>query len=205
VVVGTGGTVRALARLEHRRVSWPIRHVHGFALGGDHVLDVVDVLSRMPRARRSRVRGLPRHRVDAVVAGAVVVSALLRALHRSEVLVSTFGLREGIAVGALHGGCLTRDPRRAGLHGCFPDPRGVAARARGRVLRLPEAEIGDATAREGLGLAAWVEASGADPASLLDVPVQGYTQAETLVAARSLGVVDEADRPDALTQLALAG
>jgi exopolyphosphatase/guanosine-5'-triphosphate,3'-diphosphate pyrophosphatase len=203
VVVGTGGTIRALARLERRRVSWPIAHVHGFELGGDHVLDVVDVLSRMPRARRSRVPGLPPHRVDAVVAGAVVVNVLFRATQRREILVSTFGLREGIALGALHGGCVTRDPRRAGLHGCFPDPRGAASRARGRVLRECGSEL-DPIEREGLGLAAWVTASGADPERLLDVPVQGYTQAEILVAARSLGLVDDA-ATDVSGHLALAG
>ncbi len=208
-VIGVGGTLRALAKLHRRARGWPISHPHGYPLHADDLLAAVDVLGRMPRAARAEVPGLPAHRVDSAVAGAVVAWAALRAAGAEAVRLSAYGLREGFAIEALHGGAPPADVRAAGLAGRFPCPdersRDAAHRA---VDALAEVALAvEPTERAGLTLAAWVASSDAhDPRRLLREPVPGHTQEEVLCAARLLRLVEDEppDRLEPLLRRALA-
>ena len=194
VVVGIGGTIRALAKLRRRARVWPVQHGHGFLLTLDDVLASVDVLSRMPQSARVDVPGLASHRVDTIVAGAVVVASVMRVIGADSMLVSTYGLREGFAAAALHGEGALRDVREAGLRGRFPCPGGAARRASVRAIRLfdrSRRRHGLSPAdRPALAAATWIAATDAsDPLRVLREPLQGHTQAEVLTAARLLGVL----------------
>jgi len=77
-LVGTGGTVRNLAKIDRRGLAYPIERLHGYSLS---------------RARP----GLSDERADSIVGGAVAIEALVEALDASRILVSGQGVREGVA------------------------------------------------------------------------------------------------------------
>ncbi len=97
-LVGTGGTLRNLGKVDRARRAYPIGRLHGYRLD-THGLDLaVDALASRPLARRRRVPGLSDDRADSVVGGALCAQALCLALGADQILLSGRGLREGVAL-----------------------------------------------------------------------------------------------------------
>lgn len=93
--VGTGGTVRNLAKIARVRYGHPLPHLHGYSLSRARLGELVSDLSGMPRAARLEIAGLNEDRAETIVAGALVIEALLESLDADELVVSGQGLREG--------------------------------------------------------------------------------------------------------------
>ena len=69
VLVGTGGTVRNLAKIDRKRRAYPIQRLHGYevAIGG---LDVITAaLTEHSALQRARMAGLNPDRIDSIVGG----------------------------------------------------------------------------------------------------------------------------------------
>jgi exopolyphosphatase/guanosine-5'-triphosphate,3'-diphosphate pyrophosphatase len=98
-LIGIGGTVRNLAKMDLRRSDHPLHLLHGYELRAEHVEEIVDDLARRPMKRRARLRGLNPDRADSIVGGAVVVLTVMRQLRAERLLISSRGLREGLALG----------------------------------------------------------------------------------------------------------
>ncbi len=96
-VVGTGGTVRNLARIDERSAGYPIRRLHGYVLTRRRLHEIATKLSGMRQKKRARMPGLNADRSDSVAGGAVVLDQLLDLLGAEEVVVSGQGVREGLA------------------------------------------------------------------------------------------------------------
>ena len=99
-LVGTGGTLRNLARIDQRSAGYPIPRLHGYVLTRKRLSSVATALAAAKQKRRDRTPGLNADRRDSVVGGALVIEALLEALDADEILVSGQGVREGLALGA---------------------------------------------------------------------------------------------------------
>jgi exopolyphosphatase/guanosine-5'-triphosphate,3'-diphosphate pyrophosphatase len=95
-LVGIGGTVRNLAAAAAAAADLPSIGVQGFHLGADALDDLIDTLSRLPAAERGKVAGIKPARADIILAGAVVVRAVMEAGGFDGVEVTEAGLREGI-------------------------------------------------------------------------------------------------------------
>jgi exopolyphosphatase / guanosine-5'-triphosphate,3'-diphosphate pyrophosphatase len=97
-LLGIGGTVRSLARAAIELREWPVRRVHGYGLY-DHDLDALgELLGEMPAPKRRAVPGIGGDRADVILAGIVVLEELLRAVKADRIVVSSTGIREGIAL-----------------------------------------------------------------------------------------------------------
>ncbi len=107
-LVGTGGTVRNLAKIERFRQGIPGSRLHGHELSREALEEIEADLYESSRSSRSRMIGLSRDRADSIVAGAVVIGRLLRSVKAKDILISGQGLREGLAYAAL--GELESDP-----------------------------------------------------------------------------------------------
>jgi exopolyphosphatase/guanosine-5'-triphosphate,3'-diphosphate pyrophosphatase len=105
-VVGTGGTLRNLAKVDQRASGYPVPRLHGYVLSRGRLKDLAATLVGTRLKRRGRVPGLNADRRDSIVGGALVIQGLLDALGGEEVLVSGQGVREGLARG-LAGDALT--------------------------------------------------------------------------------------------------
>ena len=96
-LVGTGGTIRNLAKIDRWAHAYPITRVHGYELGRRRLSDIVDDLAHRRQRTRDRVPGLSDERADSIVGGALVIETLAEACAATGVHVSGQGVREGLA------------------------------------------------------------------------------------------------------------
>ena len=101
LLVGTGGTLRNLAKIDRQTRRYPIGGLHGYELSVDRLREVVDCLATTREKRRDEVPGLSAERADSIVGGAVAIQTLAEFVRAKHILVSGQGVREGIALGLL--------------------------------------------------------------------------------------------------------
>lgn len=100
-LVGTGGTLRNLAKIDRQARRYPISVLHGYELSVDGLEEVVDRLAATRQKRRDDVPGLSAERADSIVGGAVAIQTLAEFVRAKHILVSGQGVREGVALGLL--------------------------------------------------------------------------------------------------------
>jgi len=100
-LVGTGGTLRNLAKIDRQGRNYPIGEVHGYELTVDRLEEVVELLASTKEKRRDELPGLSAERADSIVGGAVAIQTLAEFVRAPQIVVSGQGVREGIALGLL--------------------------------------------------------------------------------------------------------
>ena len=98
-LVGIGGTIRNLAKIDIRRSEYPLPLLHGYVLTTESLAEIVDDLAARKMSRRAEVPGLNPDRADTIVGGALIVHGVARDVGAREIVVSSRGLREGLALG----------------------------------------------------------------------------------------------------------
>lgn len=99
--MGTGGTVRNLAKIERFKEKTPGSRLHGHEVARESLEEIEAELRSLPRRKRAAVLGLSKDRSDSIVAGAVAIVRLVEWVGARDILVSGQGLREGLAYAAL--------------------------------------------------------------------------------------------------------
>lgn len=100
-IIGSGGTLTNLAGMYlSRRGVQTARGVHGTHVPRAEVEHILDSLAQMSPSERLRVPGLNGERADIIVAGIGVVAEVLAWLETGELVVSRYGIREGIVLEA---------------------------------------------------------------------------------------------------------
>lgn len=97
-LVGIGGTVRNLAKVDLRRTDYPMPLLHGYRLTEPRLREVIDELVGRSMRRRAQVPGLNPDRADTIVGGGLVIQGIAKHLGATEIVVSSRGLREGLAL-----------------------------------------------------------------------------------------------------------
>jgi exopolyphosphatase / guanosine-5'-triphosphate,3'-diphosphate pyrophosphatase len=95
-LTGVGGTVRNLGTAAMLRLGLPAFGVQGFPLRKKVLDDMVDDFADMSPAERGKVPGIKPERGDLILAGAMVVQAVMDAGEFDEMEVTEAGLREGV-------------------------------------------------------------------------------------------------------------
>ena len=95
-VIGIGGTVRNLAKIHQRRIQYPLPKLHNYQFPAKSLFPLVDELCRKNCAERKRISGLSSERADIIIAGALVVSELVRMTGAEDLTISGCGIREGL-------------------------------------------------------------------------------------------------------------
>lgn len=97
--LGSGGTIRTLARLATARARRPGAaagaSVHQVELPVGQVHDLAERLAHTTAAERRAMPGMPARRVASIAYGAAVLAAVLDQLAVDHLVVSEWGLREG--------------------------------------------------------------------------------------------------------------
>lgn len=171
-LVAIGGSARSIGKMERRARGNAAGHGHGYRVDVETVADWYERLSRMSSTARSGLTGLPEHRTETIVAASLTLSTLLRYGNFTEMYLSTYGIREGVAFRALYGDAPVADPGGAGIRGRF----------RVQPMRRPPA-IPGLTPRERRLFAAAMDRP---KEWLLDKPIQGFWQEEVLRVAVAL-------------------
>ena len=97
-LVGTGGTLRNLAKVDLRTRDYPIGTLHGYELPVNRLEKVVAQLASKREKGRDEIAGLSAERADSIVGGAVAIQTLAEFVRGRDILVSGHGVREGIAL-----------------------------------------------------------------------------------------------------------
>ncbi len=95
-LVGIGGTVRNLAAAAQRAAGLPSNGVQGMVIEQEALDELVERLASLPAAERASVPGIKPARADLILAGAVVVQAVLQAGGFEGLETTEAGLREGV-------------------------------------------------------------------------------------------------------------
>ncbi|HTK55397.1 MAG TPA: Ppx/GppA phosphatase family protein [Gemmatimonadales bacterium] len=96
-VIGSGGSFTNLGRMVVARRGVPASDsVHGVSVTVSEIEQLLEWLETMSPERRRQVDGLSPERADIILAGLAVTVELLERVDAREVIVSAFGLREGL-------------------------------------------------------------------------------------------------------------
>jgi exopolyphosphatase / guanosine-5'-triphosphate,3'-diphosphate pyrophosphatase len=95
-LVGIGGTVRNLAAAAQRAAELPSNGVQGMVIERHALDELVQRLAALPASERASVPGIKPARADLILAGAVVVQAVLETGGFEGLETTEAGLREGV-------------------------------------------------------------------------------------------------------------
>jgi exopolyphosphatase/guanosine-5'-triphosphate,3'-diphosphate pyrophosphatase len=95
-LVGTAGTVTTLASMDLALVEYDPDRITGHLLSNDTVKGMILRLSRTPLAERATIPGIELGREDIILAGAVIADEIMLHFGYERMIVSDWGLREGI-------------------------------------------------------------------------------------------------------------
>ena len=91
-----GGSWRALARVDMHRTKFPLPIVHHYTMRPDRPARLVNLLAHIDLLKLGDVPSLATQRIANLPDGAAVLSQLVKQVGPSELIVSAFGLREGL-------------------------------------------------------------------------------------------------------------
>jgi exopolyphosphatase/guanosine-5'-triphosphate,3'-diphosphate pyrophosphatase len=100
-LVGTGGTVRNLAKVDRLARAYPLTRLHGYTLSRRRVHEMATMVVSRRLKQRREIPGLNDDRGDSIVGGSLAVQTLMDVLQAGEVVVSGQGVREGVVLGGM--------------------------------------------------------------------------------------------------------
>ncbi len=113
-LIGSGGTFTNLAGIYlSRQGILTARSVHAAHIPRADLEHILDMLADMSPDERRSVPGLNAERADIIVAGIAVAAEVLRRLEGREILVSRYGIREGLLLEAARVAPTIADPGEA--------------------------------------------------------------------------------------------
>jgi len=96
--VGIGGTIRNLAKIEQRHARYALAILHGYSVPVERLGALASDISSRKAARRPRISGLNPDRADSIAGGALAVHTAAEWLGAADLMISSRGLREGVAL-----------------------------------------------------------------------------------------------------------
>jgi len=105
-----GGTWRALARLHMHQIGYPLHVMHGYSIKTDAMIDFADLVHRVEPDTFADIEEISLGRRPLLAYGALVLREALKIGRPSNVVISAFGVREGILYEQLPPKERNRDP-----------------------------------------------------------------------------------------------
>ena len=96
-LIGSGGSVRLLSRLDRWREPYPIIKIHGYQVDAESLAEQTRQLATRSCVDRLAMEGMNPDRGHTIVGGAIIAHALAQYAHADGMVVSGQGLREGLA------------------------------------------------------------------------------------------------------------
>jgi exopolyphosphatase/guanosine-5'-triphosphate,3'-diphosphate pyrophosphatase len=105
-----GGIWRALAHVDMEEQNYPLRVLHHYVIPANRVVKICRVVSNLSRKSLERMHSVPKRRAEALPYGALVMEEMVEILGLKEVVVSAYGLREGVLQRKLRSNEAAKDP-----------------------------------------------------------------------------------------------
>lgn len=110
-----GGAWRNLALLHMELADYPLRVAHQYEMSRSDALEVARFVARQSKASLQRIEGLSKKRFETLPYAALVLQGVIETLGVRRVVVSAFGLREGLLLDSMEPDVRRRDPL---IEGC---------------------------------------------------------------------------------------
>ena len=91
-----GGIWRALAHVDMDEQDYPLRVLHHYVVPAGRAVKLCRVVAGLSRKSLEKMHSVPKRRAEALPYGAAVMEAMIASLGLKEVVVSAYGLREGV-------------------------------------------------------------------------------------------------------------
>ncbi|WP_316506656.1 Ppx/GppA family phosphatase [Nitrosopumilus sp.] len=95
ILVGVGGTIRALAKYAQAKINYPLTKLHNYHLSFESLDAIRKELLLQTNEKITKIDSIGSARSDTIKAGSMIVSELMKKLEFSSLVVSAQGLREG--------------------------------------------------------------------------------------------------------------
>lgn len=95
-LVGVGGTVRNIAKMDQKRKKYPFSKVHNYRLGPIALDSLFRDITHTSLAQRRKFPGLSNERADIIIPGINIVKCLFDITKSNQLIVSGCGVREGL-------------------------------------------------------------------------------------------------------------
>ena len=105
-----GGSWRALARFDMQLTHFPLPVVHQYEMSATRAEQLTRIVSHVDRARLKQIPAMTGSRVPTLPDAAALLSVVVRQLKSSSLVVSAYGLREGLLYDALPSDIRAHDP-----------------------------------------------------------------------------------------------
>ncbi len=105
-----GGSWRALARLDMLLSEYPLPIIHQYAMRSDRPSELQSLLTEVDKVNVKNIASLSVSRVPTLPAANLLLKLLVEELKPSHLIVSSFGIREGLLYERLDGKTRLRDP-----------------------------------------------------------------------------------------------
>ena len=111
-----GGTWRAFAKLHMSHVNYPLRVTHNYRMSPDEALDFARLIDKLSASSLSSIgiEVLSKTRRETLPYGALLLESLFQKMSPSEIVFSSYGVREGTLFTMLSQDERERDPILAG-------------------------------------------------------------------------------------------
>jgi exopolyphosphatase/guanosine-5'-triphosphate,3'-diphosphate pyrophosphatase len=97
-LVGTAGTVTTLAAMLLKMDPYQGELVNNYCITTEHLAQLRTELTGLTLEKRRQIRGLEAGREDLIIPGLEILSRLLKFLQKSQMIVSDYGLLEGLII-----------------------------------------------------------------------------------------------------------
>lgn len=109
-----GGAWRTLAQVHMGVSGYPLRIVHQYAMSAPEALGTAQLIARSSRASLEKWPGLSKKRAETLPHAALVLEGLIERLGLRQIVLSAWGVREGLLYEALEPEVAAADPLLAG-------------------------------------------------------------------------------------------
>ena len=109
-----GGAWRTLAQVHMGVSNYPLRIVHQYEMDAGEVLDTARLIARASKAALEKWPGLSKKRAETLPHAALVLEGLIERLGLKHIVLSAWGVREGLLYEALEPDIAAADPLLAG-------------------------------------------------------------------------------------------
>ena len=95
-VIGIGGTVRNLAKMDQYKTSYQLARIHNYIIPRERFEPCYQAIIKSSCTNRRKFGGLSTERADIIVAGATIARCLMEFSGGKDLIVSGCGLRDGV-------------------------------------------------------------------------------------------------------------
>ena len=98
ILVGTAGTITTLAAIDQDMELYDSRKINNYVLKYESVKNIFHELSGLTHEERAGIKALEKGRADLIIPGTLIVMRVMKALDFNELVVSDYGLLEGLLI-----------------------------------------------------------------------------------------------------------